>query len=64
MQIIYNELKCKKCGKVLSICEGDLLQIIQESLDILECQCENCNFKNEVEIIKINIILNNNAVVA
>ena len=54
MEIIIHDLKCKNCGKFLNIWDGDILQIIQEMLDSLNCSCNICGHKNEIEIKKVN----------
>jgi hypothetical protein len=52
MNIIFNDLYCRKCKEKIFLCEGDILQIIQENLDSLVCECEKCEEKNEIELTK------------
>lgn len=54
MKIIYNNLKCKHCGEDLGICEGDILQIIQECCDYIVDACEKCGEDNYITIEKVD----------
>ena len=54
MDIKFNELKYKDCGAKLNLCEGDILQLIQECLDCLLVACELCGGDNFIAIENID----------
>jgi hypothetical protein len=49
--------KCGVCGQPLNLCDGDVLQIYQEMIDDLECDCPTCGYTNTVKITESTVKL-------
>ena len=60
MNITFNKLTCDQYGKDLKICAGDVVQILQECLDELECNCP-CGAVNLVYIESAKFKIKNNS---